>query len=54
MKTVKEELANNIRKYRKERGLTQKELADLVGVKNSAVSNWESGQNSIEIELLFK
>lgn len=54
MNTVKEEIAKNIKKYRKEKGLTQKDLANMVGVNNSAVSNWESGQNSIDIEILFK
>lgn len=34
--------------------MTQKELANLLGVKNSAVSNWEKGVNSIDIETLFK
>lgn len=34
--------------------MTQKELAELLGVKNSAVSNWEKGVNSIDIETLFK
>ncbi len=34
--------------------MTQKELAALLGVKNSAVSNWEKGVNSIDIETLFK
>lgn len=54
MGTVKEEIAKNICFYRKKAGYTQKALADQIGVKNSAISNWESGQNSIDIELLFK
>lgn len=53
MGNVKEEIAKNIRFYRKKASLTQRELAKIIGVNNSAVSNWESGQNSIDIETLF-
>lgn len=53
MATVKEEIAKNLLFYRKKAGLTQKELAAKLGVKNTAVSNWESGNNSIDIETLF-
>lgn len=53
MATVKEEIAKNLLFYRKKAGLTQKELATQLGVKNTAVSNWESGNNSIDIETLF-
>lgn len=35
-----------IRKTRMERGLTQEELADKVGVKKSAVAKWENGRVS--------
>lgn len=53
MATVKEELAKNLRFYRKKSGLTQVQLANLLGVKNTAVSNWESGNNSIDIDTLL-
>lgn len=53
MSTVKEEIAKNLLFYRKKCGFTQKELAQKLGVKNTAVSNWESGNNSIDIETLF-
>lgn len=53
MATIKEEIAKNLLFYRKKAGLTQKELATKLGVKNTAVSNWESGNNSIDIETLF-
>lgn len=54
MSTIKDEIAKNILFYRKRAGYTQKELARLLGVKNSAVSNWENGLNSIDIDTLFK
>ena len=53
MSTVKDEIAKNLLYYRKKSGLTQKEFAEKLGVKNTAVSNWESGNNSIDIETLF-
>lgn len=34
-----------IRRRRQELGLTQRELADLVGVDESSVINWESGKH---------
>lgn len=51
---IKKKVAENIYKYRKKAGLTQKQLAERLGVKNTAVSNWENGQNSIDTELLFR
>ena len=35
---------NQIRKYRKERGLTQVELAKAIGASQPAVANWEAGR----------
>ena len=51
---IKKKVAENIRFYRKKANLTQKQLAEKLGVKNTAVSNWENGQNSIDTELLFR
>lgn len=52
MLSVREEISKNLLYYRKRAGLTQKQLADKIGVKNTAVSNWESGNNSIDIDTL--
>lgn len=54
MGNIRDEISKNLLFYRKKSGMTQKELAFLLGVKNSAVSNWEKGVNSIDIETLFK
>lgn len=54
MGNIRDEISKNLLFYRKRSGMTQKELALLLGVKNSAVSNWEKGVNSIDIETLFK
>lgn len=53
MGSVREEIAKNLLYYRKKAGYTQKQLADMLGVKNSSVSNWENGLNSIDIETLY-
>ncbi|HIZ55366.1 MAG TPA: XRE family transcriptional regulator, partial [Firmicutes bacterium] len=54
MGSVKNEIARNLNYYRKKKGLTQRELADRLGVKHNAVSSWENGKNSIDIEFLFR
>lgn len=41
-----------IEKHRKEKGLTQNELAKMLGVSNTAVSKWEHGNNLPDITLL--
>lgn len=41
-----------IEKRRKEKNLTQKELADLLGVSNTAISKWENGNNLPDISML--
>lgn len=37
--------ADRLRRARREAGLSQEELADLLGVKTSRLSGWESGYN---------
>lgn len=54
MKTIKEEIASNLLFYRKRANLTQKELAERLGIKHNSVSAWENGANSIDVEILFK
>ena len=38
------EFGERRKQYRKQKGLTQQELADLLGVSNKSVSRWESGK----------
>lgn len=47
-------LAKNIRKYRKERGLTQEQLAEALGVTTGAVYKWESEKSLPEIGMLME
>lgn len=49
---MKYEIGIRIRKYRELRGLSQKELADLIGVSNSRVSNWEQGINRPNADII--
>lgn len=49
---MKETLARNIKIYRKERGLTQEELAQILGLSFQAVSKWENAQTMPDISLL--
>lgn len=49
---MRETLARNISRYRKERGLTQEELARLLGLSFQAVSKWENAQTMPDIALL--
>lgn len=53
MDGIKETIAKNILFYRKKHHLSQKELGAKVGVSNAAISNWENGTNSIDIETLY-
>lgn len=49
---MKEELAKNICRYRKEKGFTQEELAKRLGVTFQAVSKWETAQTLPDLMLL--
>ena len=46
------ELAEKIQKLRKERGLTQEQLAEQLFVSRTAVSKWETGRGTPSIESL--
>lgn len=41
-----------LRKYRKAKGFTQKQLADIVGVKPHTISNYETGEREPPLALL--
>ena len=52
MDKPKYELGNRIKRLRKELGISQKELAERIGVSNSRVSNWEQGINRPDADIL--
>lgn len=51
---MKEKLAQNIRNFRRERNLTQEQLAEVMGVSVSAVYKWEANQSVPGIELILE
>ena len=51
---MNESIGNRISKYRKEKGLTQEELANHMGVSPQAVSKWENDQTCPDISALPK
>ena len=48
------DFGDRLRRLRKERKLTQKELACLIGVKNSVISFYEVGDRTPSLEVLVK
>ena len=47
-------LSENIRTLRKERGLTQEQLAEALGVTTGAVHKWEAGLSTPELDMIIK
>ena len=48
------QLAGNIRAFRKERGLTQEQLAGVFGVTVGAVHKWEAGLSTPDLSLILE
>lgn len=46
-----EKVGKFIENLRKEKGLTQQDLADILSVSNQAVSKWEGGRNLPDIAI---
>ena len=49
----KVEFGSFVAELRKEKGLTQKELADKLLVSSKAISKWETGANMPDVSLLI-
>lgn len=53
--SIRENISKNIAKYRKEKGLSQNALAEMVGAKNfTTVSSWERGISSPDADTIIK
>lgn len=50
----KREIGKRITFFRKAKGMTQRELADLLHISYQAVSKWESGKSLPAVELLYE
>lgn len=51
---MKNNLSENIRKYRKERGLTQEQLAEAMGITTGAVYKWESELSQPGLDMIVE
>lgn len=49
---TKDEIRDNLRRLLEKNGIKNTELARRVGVSKAAVSNWLSGKNSIDIDIV--
>lgn len=48
------DFSENLKYYRKYKGVTQKELADAIGTNNTTLSNWEKGISKPDIDTIIK
>lgn len=51
---VREIIRLNIIKYRKRKGLSQKDLAELVDLSNKSVNSWEVGKSLPDLATLYQ
>ena len=54
IKVKREETGNKIREIREQRGLSQEQLAELMGINRSTLSKIETGKFAITIDYLYK
>ena len=52
MSTIKENIANNIAELRKMNHMTQQDLAEKLNYTDKAISKWERGESTPDIESL--
>lgn len=48
------DFAENLKDYRKNKGITQRDLADIIGTNNTTLSNWEKGISKPDIDTIIK
>lgn len=54
MDSFKKNIGDQIRDARKAKGLTQKELGEILGIGEPTVNKYESGKQNPTVETLFK
>lgn len=47
-------IGNFLKELRKEKGLTQEELAEMMNVSNRSISRWETGSNMPDLDILIE
>jgi transcriptional regulator with XRE-family HTH domain len=54
LRRIRSKVPNTIRKYRLGLGLTQREVAEMVGIRPATVSEWERGVTCPSVALLLR
>ena len=54
MRAMNDRLATNIRTFRKSKGLTQEQLAEVFDVTVGAVHKWEAGLSTPELGMIME
>ena len=54
IENIKNNLIKQVLAYRKEKNLTQKALAELIGVKQQVISRFENGNSNVGLDFLAK
>ena len=54
MNDIKQNIANNITELRKSRKWTQLDLANKLNYTDKAISKWERGESTPDVETLYK
>ncbi len=49
---MKYEIGARIKKHRENKHLTQKQLADMIGISSNRISNWEQGLNRPDADII--
>ena len=49
---MEQSFSDRLKQYRRDKNLTQQQLADMLGVSNKTVSRWESGGGYPDVPLL--